>query len=50
MPMLSPQTRYVLDRPWRFAGRVIASFRANQGFLLLRLRTQLREIANVLQK
>ena len=34
MPMLSPQTRYVLDRPWHFAGRVIASFRANQGFLL----------------
>jgi YihY family inner membrane protein len=34
MPMLSPQARHVLDHPWRFAGRVIASFRANQGFLL----------------
>ena len=34
MPMLSPQARYVLDHPWRFAGQVIASFRANQGFLL----------------
>ena len=32
--MLSLQTRHVLDHPWRFAGRVIASFRANQGFLL----------------
>lgn len=32
--MLSPQARYVLDHPWRFAGRVVAGFRANQGFLL----------------
>lgn len=32
--MLSPQARHVLDHPWRFAGQVIASFRANQGFLL----------------
>lgn len=34
MTMLSPQARYVLDHPWRFASRVFASFRANQGFLL----------------
>ena len=32
--MLSPQTRHVLDHPWRFAAQVLASFRANQGFLL----------------
>lgn len=34
MTMLSPQVRHVLDHPWRFAARVFASFRANQGFLL----------------
>jgi membrane protein len=34
MTILSSRTRYVLDRPWRFAGQVIAGFRANQGFLL----------------
>jgi YihY family inner membrane protein len=34
MKMLSARTRYVLDHPWRFAGRVLAGFRANQGFLL----------------
>jgi uncharacterized BrkB/YihY/UPF0761 family membrane protein len=34
MTILSSRTRYVLDRPWRFVGRVIAGFRANQGFLL----------------
>ena len=34
MKMLSPRARYVLDRPWRFVGRVVAGFRANQGFLL----------------
>ena len=34
MSMLSSQARYVLDHPWRFAGQVIRSFRANQGFLL----------------
>jgi YihY family inner membrane protein len=34
MPLISPQARHVLDHPWRFAGRVFASFRANQGFLL----------------
>ena len=32
--MLSPQARHVLDHPLRFAARVFASFRANQGFLL----------------
>lgn len=26
--------RFVLEHPWRFAGRVINGFRANQGFLL----------------
>jgi YihY family inner membrane protein len=34
MTMLSARIRYVLDRPWRFAGQVVAGFRANQGFLL----------------
>ena len=34
MTILSSRTRYVLDRPWRFAGQVVAGFRANQGFLL----------------
>lgn len=34
MPLISPQARHVLDHPWRFAGRVFAGFRANQGFLL----------------
>src|SRR4030067_2243601 len=34
MKMLSSRTRYVLDRPWRFVGQVVAGFRANQGFLL----------------
>ena len=34
MAMLSSRARYVLDRPWRFAGQVVAGFRANQGFLL----------------
>lgn len=32
--MLTPQARYVLDHPWRFARRVFAGFRGNQGFLL----------------
>lgn len=34
MTMLSSRTRYVLDRPWRFAAQVFSGFRANQGFLL----------------
>ena len=34
MTILTSRTRYVLDHPWRFAGKVIAGFRANQGFLL----------------
>jgi len=34
MTILSARIRYVLDRPWRFAGQVVAGFRANQGFLL----------------
>ena len=34
MTILSSRTRYVLDRPWRFAGQVVTGFRANQGFLL----------------
>ncbi len=34
MTILSSRARYVLDRPWRFAGDVISGFRANQGFLL----------------
>ena len=34
MTMLSSRARYVLDRPWRFAGQVVTGFRANQGFLL----------------
>jgi YihY family inner membrane protein len=34
MNRLSSRTRYVLDRPWRFVARVVAGFRANQGFLL----------------
>jgi len=34
MTMLSTRARTVLDHPWRFAGHVVAGFRANQGFLL----------------
>jgi YihY family inner membrane protein len=34
MTVLSSRARYVLDRPWRFAGQVVTGFRANQGFLL----------------
>jgi YihY family inner membrane protein len=34
MRMLSARARYVLDHPWRFAGQVVAGFRANQGLLL----------------
>ena len=34
MTILSSRTRYVLDHPWRFVAKVIAGFRANQGFLL----------------
>jgi membrane protein len=34
MTILSSRARYVLDRPWRFVARVVAGFRANQGFLL----------------
>ncbi len=34
MKILSSRVRYVLDSPWRFVGRVITGFRANQGFLL----------------
>jgi len=34
MTILSSRTRYVLDRPWRFAAQVVSGFRANQGFLL----------------
>ena len=32
--MVSSRTRFVLDNPWLFIKRVIAGFRANQGFLL----------------
>jgi len=32
--LLSTRARFVLDNPWRFVLRVIAGFRANQGFLL----------------
>ena len=34
MRRLSLRVRYVLDHPWRFAGQVVAGFRANQGLLL----------------
>ena len=30
----SSRARYVLERPWRFTGQVLAGFRANQGLLL----------------
>jgi YihY family inner membrane protein len=32
--MTISRVRFVLDNPWQFAGRVIAGFSANQGFLL----------------
>jgi len=32
--MVNARVRFVLDNPWQFAGRVIAGFSANQGFLL----------------
>jgi membrane protein len=32
--LLSSRSRFVLDNPWQFVRRVIAGFRANQGFLL----------------
>ncbi|HHO59539.1 MAG TPA: YihY/virulence factor BrkB family protein [Thiotrichales bacterium] len=31
---VTTRTRYVIENPWRFAGRVIAGFNANQGLLL----------------
>jgi len=34
MKIISPRARTVIDHPWRFVRRVIAGFRANQGFLL----------------
>jgi hypothetical protein len=53
--MLSSAEQAATQQPWVVlngspSSQFTPSHLANQGFLLLRLRTQLREIANVLQK